>query len=149
MEYRKERYLISTDPARLDLTAICALLARAYWAQGRSRETIARSLQGSLCFGLYDGTRQIGLARVITDCATFAYLCDVYVDEAYRGQGLGTWLVEVVAGHPDLQGLRRFLLATRDAHSLYRRFGFDELRTPERWMEKSGPVVPPPAPGET
>lgn len=140
MEARRDRYLISTDPARLDLDAVCALLGRAYWAQGRSRETIAKSLQGSLCFGLYDGGRQIGLARVITDRATFAYLCDVFVDEAYRGQGLGGWLMEAVVGHPDLQGLRRFLLATRDAHGLYRRFGFEGLRTPERWMEKYPPA---------
>ena len=128
-------FVISTDPARLDLDRACSLLSQAYWAQGRPREVIAASLAHSLCFGLYEGERLIGLARVVTDYATFAWLCDVFIDEACRGQGLGKWLLETVLAHPDLQGLRRWLLATRDAHGLYARYGFKPLPAPERWME--------------
>lgn len=135
MEIQKQTYLISDDPARLDLDAVCDLLSRAYWAQGRSREKIARSLEHSLVFGVYHLERQIGLARVVTDYVTFAWLCDVIIDEAYRGQGLGKWLVGSVLEHPDLQGLRRWLLATRDAHGLYQQFGFKPMAAPERWME--------------
>ncbi|MBI4675716.1 MAG: GNAT family N-acetyltransferase [Chloroflexi bacterium] len=125
----------STDKTRLDLEAIVAFLARAYWAQGRTREVIARSIQNSICFGLYDGDKQIGFARVISDRATFAYLCDVYIADECRGRGLGKWLMEVVMAHPELQGLRRWTLATRAAHGLYRQFGWTELKSPERWME--------------
>ena len=118
---------ISTDPARLDLDAIHAYLARSYWAAGITRERVARALERSLCFGLFDGARQIGFARVVTDAATFAYLADVYVLEEYRGQGLGKRLVDAVRAHPDLADLRRFLLWTRDAHGLYEQFGFRRL----------------------
>ncbi|HEY3122302.1 MAG TPA: GNAT family N-acetyltransferase [Vicinamibacteria bacterium] len=144
-EHRRGRFLVSTDPARLDLEAIHAYLSRSYWAAGRPREVIARSIEGSLCFGLYDGERQIGFARAITDRATFAYLADVYVLEDHRGQGLGVWLMECVFAHPDLQDLRRFTLVTRDAHDLYRKFGFEPLRQPEGYMER---VAEAPAAGE-
>ncbi|MEW5870837.1 MAG: GNAT family N-acetyltransferase [Chloroflexota bacterium] len=127
---------LSTDPARLDIEAICAFLQRAYWAQGRRRETVERSLQHSLCFGVYDRQVQIGLARLVTDFATFAWLCDVFIDEAYRGHGLGKWLVKATLSHPELQSLRRWMLATRDAHGLYRQFGYQPLSAPERWMER-------------
>ena len=100
-----------------------------------------RSIERSLCFGLYDGARQIGFARVVTDEATFAYLADVYVLEAYQGRGLGTWLIEVIVGHPTLQGLRRFMLVTRDAHGLYSKFGFVAVRSPERHMEIVQPDI--------
>jgi len=132
----KEGFTISTDPDRLDMDAICAFLARAYWAQNRPRAVTERAIQHSLCFGLYDGERQIGFTRVVTDYATFAWLCDVFVEEAYRGRGLGKWLVETTLSHPDLQGLKRWLLATRDAHELYRQFGFAEFGAPGRWMER-------------
>lgn len=132
---RRDNYIISTDPALLNLEAIAAFLSRAYWAQGRTRETIARSLKNSICFGLYDGQTQAGFARVISDCATFAYLCDVFIDETHRGQGLGKWLISTVMSHPDLQGLRRWSLVTRDAHELYKPFGWTELKSPERYME--------------
>jgi GNAT superfamily N-acetyltransferase len=135
-EQRRGRFTISTDPARLDVDAIHAYLSRSYWAAGRPREVVARSLTGSLCFGLYDGERQIGFARAITDRATYAYLADVYILEEYRGHGLGEWLIETVVSHPDLQGLRRFGLVTQDAHGLYRKFGFAELTHPERHMER-------------
>jgi GNAT superfamily N-acetyltransferase len=126
---------ISTDPRRLDVDAIHAYLTRSYWAAGIPRHLVEKSLAASLCFGLFDAERQIGLARVVTDRATFAYLCDVYVLEEYRGRGLGKWLMQAVVAHPDLQGLRRFVLLTRDAHGLYAQFGFTPLTTPERYME--------------
>jgi GNAT superfamily N-acetyltransferase len=134
-------YRISTDPARLDLVAIHAFLNRSYWAAGIPLETVARAVHGSLCFGLYDGDRQIGFARVITDRATYAYLADVYVLEEFRGRGLSKWLMAVIMAHPDLQGLRRFALATRDAHGLYARFGFGALVAPDRHMEISRPDI--------
>jgi len=135
-EVKRDTFTISTDPSRLDLDAICGFLARAYWASDRPRDRIERSLANSLAFGLYDGTKQIGLARVVTDYATFAWLCDVFIDEAYRGRDLGKWLMDSVLSHPDLQGLRRWLLATRDAQLLYSQFGFEPLKNPERWMQK-------------
>jgi GNAT superfamily N-acetyltransferase len=141
-EHRRGRFAISTDPARLDVDAIHAYLSRSYWAAGRRRDVVARSLAGSLCFGLYEGPRQVGFARVITDRATYAYLADVYVLEEYRGQGLGEWLIGTVVSHPDLQGLRRFGLVTNDAHALYRKFGFAELQHPERHMERVSEAPP-------
>ena len=142
-ELHRGEFTISTEKARLQLDVIAAFLSRSYWAQGRARPAIERSIEHSLCFGLYGGERQIGFARVVTDCTTFAYLCDVFIDESYRGQGLGKWLMSVVMDHPDLQGLRRWILATRDAHGLYRQFGWTELKDPGRWMEIHNP---PPVP---
>jgi GNAT superfamily N-acetyltransferase len=141
MEHRHGSFLISTDPARLDVGAIHAYLSRSYWAAGIPIETVERSILGSLCFGLFDGPRQIGFARAVTDRATYAYLADVYVLEAYRGRGLGKWLIGVVMAHPDLQGLRRFALATRDAHGLYAPFGFAPLQRADRHMEIVRPDV--------
>jgi GNAT superfamily N-acetyltransferase len=135
-EVKRDTFTISTDPSRLDLDAICGFLARAYWASDRPRDRIERSLANSLVFGMYEGTKQIGLARVVTDYATFAWLCDVFIDEDYRGKNLGKWLLDSVLSHPDLKGLRRFLLATRDAQGLYNQFGFEPLKNPERWMQK-------------
>lgn len=136
IEVQRDSFTISTDPARLDIDVIANMLTRAYWAQGRTREVIVRYIQHSLTFGMYDGDRQIGLARVVTDYTTFAWLCDVFIHEDYRGHGLGKWLMETIHAHPDLQGLRRWILATRDAHGLYKEFGWTPLATPERWMEK-------------
>ncbi len=129
-------YHITTDTTRFDIDAIHAYLARSYWAEGIPREIVVRALAGSLCFGVLDGEAQIGLARVVTDRATYAYLCDVYILDAYQGRGLGTWLMATITAHPDLQGFRRWTLATRDAHGLYRRFGFAPLAEPERYMER-------------
>ena len=140
-ERHRDGFTVSTDPARLDVEAIHAFLSTSYWAAGIPRETVARSLDGSLCFGLYEGERQIGLARMITDRATFAYLCDVYVLPDYRGRGLGSWLMRCVMDHPDLAGLRRFHLVTRDAHELYRPLGFIEVRNPECHMELRRPDI--------
>jgi GNAT superfamily N-acetyltransferase len=134
-EVRRDGLLVSTDPQRLDLDVVHGWLVRSYWAAGIPRETVERSLRHSLCFGLYDGERQIGVARVITDGATFAYVCDVYVDDARQRGGLGTWLMECVHAHPELQGLRRWVLVTRDAQALYRRVGYREVANPGGWME--------------
>lgn len=141
-ERRQDDFTVSTDPHRLNLDAIHAALTRMYWSEGIPKEIVERALRGSLCFGLYvqedrEGSRerQIGLARVITDAATFAYLCDVYVLPEFRGRGLGKLLMQAVMEHPDLQGLRRFILATRDAHGLYRQLGFSELQRPDLYME--------------
>ena len=140
-EQRKDNFLISTDPAKIDLDAVHAYLVRSYWAEGIPREVVERSIKGSLCFGVYDGTKQIGFARVITDRATYAYIGDVYILEEYRGKGLSKWLMSCIKAHPDLQGLRRWALATRDAHGLYKQFGFTEVKAPERWMEITNPGV--------
>ena len=135
VEAHRGQFTISTDHSRLDVDAICEFLARAYWAKGRPRERTERALANSLVFGVYDGEKQIGLARVVTDYAIFAYLCDVFIHEDYRAHGLGKWLMETVHSHPDLQGLRRWTLATRDAHGLYKQFGWHALGNSENWME--------------
>ena len=134
-QFSNGQYSITTDAQRLDLDAIHGFLSRSFWAEGIPKETVARSIANSLCFGVFDGDAQIGFARVVTDRATFAYLCDVYVLETHRGHGLGKWLIDTVMAHPDLQGLRRFLLVTRDAHGLYSRHGFGPPSHPERHME--------------
>jgi GNAT superfamily N-acetyltransferase len=141
METQRGNFLISTDQDRLDIKAIHAYLSRSYWAEGIPFDTVAKSIRESLCFGLFEGSLQIGFARVISDRATFAYLCDVYVLEGHNGQGLGTWLMENVCAHPDLQGLRRFVLVTRDAHGLYEKFGFTPLAAPSRYMEITRPNI--------
>jgi len=133
--------MVSTDPARLDLEIVHGVLTTSYWSPGIPRNIIVRAIQHSLNFGLYHEARQIGLARVITDRATFAYVCDVFILDAYQRQGLGTWLMETVMSHPDLQRLRRWVLFTRDAHSLYRKVGFTEVRQPERIMERAEPEI--------
>jgi GNAT superfamily N-acetyltransferase len=129
---------ISTERAKLDVDVIHGFLARSYWAGGISREKVARSLEGSLCFGLFVDGRQAGFARVISDRTTFAYLCDVFVLEEHRGRGLAKRLIAAVRAHPDLAGLRRFLLATRDAHGLYEPFGFTCVTEPRKFMEVRG-----------
>jgi GNAT superfamily N-acetyltransferase len=139
-EYHHDGFSVSTDPARLDIDAIHDFLAReSYWASGRTREIVERALAHSLCFGLYDGQRQIGLARMITDYATYAYVDDVYVLAEYRGRGLATWLLGCVLDHPSLQSVRRITLHTRDAQGFYGRFGFAPARFPDRYMERVAP----------
>ena len=137
----RDEYCVSTDPARLDIDAVHAFLASSYWARGIPRAVVERAIAGSICFGLFQGQRQIGFARVITDRATFAYLADVYVLEEHRGRGLARWLIETVIAHPDLHGLRRFVLVTGDAHGLYEKVGFTRLAKPENYMEKHWPDV--------
>ena len=133
-------FLISTDRNRLDREMIYDFLSRrSYWAKGRELDVINRGIENSLSFGIYRGEQQVGFARVVTDYATFAWLADVFVLEEYRGKGLGKWLIEVILAHPQLQGFRRWALSTKDAHELYRGFGFNELTRPERWMERPDP----------
>jgi len=140
-ECRKGQFLVSTDRAFLDLDTIHTFLTNCYWAKGIPKDTVARSIENSLCFGLYRGKQQVGFARVITDRATYAYLADVFVLPEYRGRGLSKWMMECIVTHPDLRGLRRWTLATRDAHGLYQQFGFRLLAAPERWMERHDPEV--------
>lgn len=128
-------FVVDTDPERLDLAVIHGFLAASYWAQGIPLETVRRSIRNSLCFGLYEGERQIGFARVVSDRATFAYLADVFVLESHRGRGLAKLLMDAVIAHPELQGLRRWMLATRDAHGLYALYGFTPLPRPESFMQ--------------
>jgi GNAT superfamily N-acetyltransferase len=132
---------ISTDPAKIDIGVVHQFLTNSYWAKGIPLDTVQRSIEHSLCFGVYKGNRQVGFARVITDYATFAYLADVFVLEAHRGQGLSRWLMECIVAHPQLQGLRRWALITRDAHDLYRKSGFTDLQNSQRWMERHDPDV--------
>lgn len=139
--WSRGEFEISTDPARVDLNAVHEFLTNSYWAKGIPVDTVRRSIANSLCFGIYHQDKQIGFARVISDRATFAYLADVFVLEPYRGRGLSRWLMQCIVGHQDLQGLRRWMLATRDAHSLYRQYGFNFLKAPTAWMEIHRPDI--------
>jgi len=142
VEHRRGEFLISTDPARLDLDAIHNFLTNCYWARGVPLEVVARSIENALCFGIYDsGGVQVGFARVISDFATIAYVGDVFVLESHRGRGLGKWLMECIMQHPALQNLRRWILTTRDAHGLYAQVGFTAVKSPERYMERHDPNV--------
>jgi GNAT superfamily N-acetyltransferase len=134
-EWLRGAFSISTDPDRLDRAIIHEFLRGSYWARGIDRRTVERSIDGALCFGVYEGAAQVGFARVITDRATFAYVADVFVLDSHRGRGLGVWLMEAVRAHPDLQGLRRWILMTRDAHGLYEKSGFRRLEDASRCME--------------
>lgn len=144
-QLERDRYCIDTDPHRLPLDVIYDYLSnRSYWAKGRSLDTVKKTIENSLCFGVYDGQDLIGFARVVSDFATFGWVCDVFILESHRGQGLSKWLIETVVQHPDLKSIRRLLLATRDAHELYKRYGgFQLLEHPERWMERPNPASPP------
>ncbi|MFN7888970.1 MAG: GNAT family N-acetyltransferase [Pirellula sp.] len=137
----RDLYSISCDRDKLDLGVVHGFLSTSYWSPSLPIEVLRRAIAGSLCFGLYHGNAQVGFARVVTDKATFAYLCDVFVLEEHRGKKLGRWLMESVASHPDLQGLRRFVLVTRDAHGLYDQFGFRPLSRPEGYMELHRPDI--------
>jgi len=125
----------------MDIDLIHSFLKRSYWAEGISKEIIRRSIEGALCFGVFENDKQVGFARMITDRATFAYLADVFIIEEYRGLGLSKWLMDVILSYPDLQGLRRIMLATRDAHELYKKFGFTPLNNVDRWMHIHNPDV--------
>lgn len=142
VESRRAEFVISTDRTRLDLDAIHGFLTNCYWAKGIPREVVARSIEQSLCFGVYDGSgAQVGFARVISDFATIAYVGDVFVLDTHRGRGLGKWLMESIRHHPALQNLRRWILTTRDAHGLYAQVGFRPVQSPERFMELHQPDV--------
>jgi len=135
-EWTRGEFTLSTDPGRIDLDVVHGFLTGSYWAEGIPREVVRRSIDHALPFGLYHGDRMVGFARVITDRATFAYLADVFVLEGYRGRGHARWMLEVIHAHPELQGLRRWLLATRDAHAVYRGAGYTALDSPDRFMER-------------
>ena len=140
MEWKKGEFTISTDKARLQFDVIQSFLANdSYWAKNRTPAQTQTAIENSTCFGLYHNDRQIGFARVVSDQSTFAYLGDVFVLGEFRGQGLSKWLMETIVAHPDLQGLRRWVLATRDAHGLYEQYGFGPLVHPDRWMELIAP----------
>ena len=140
-EWQRGAYTISTDNNRLDMSLIHNFLTQSYWAKGIPFETVKRSIEHSLSFGLYQNQQQVGFARLVTDYATFAYLADVFILEPFRNQGLSKWLLEVVMAHPELQGFRRWILGTKDAHGLYRQYGFTELKWPERFMERLVPDI--------
>lgn len=149
--WRRGEFEISTDPAFIDVAVVHRFLTHCYWARGIPIETVARSIQHSICFGVYkiggqggsasEKRQQVGFARIITDRATFSYLADVFILEPWRGRGLSKWMMECILAHPETQGLRRWMLATADAHGLYAQFGFAPLKTPERWMEIHNPEV--------
>jgi GNAT superfamily N-acetyltransferase len=142
VEHRRGEFLISTSRERLSLDVIHGFLTNCYWAKGISREVVARSMEHSLCFGIYEETgQQVGFARVVSDLATVAYLGDVFVLESHRGRGLSKWLMECIVQHPALQNLRRWILLTQDAHGLYSQFGFTPVKAPERYMELHRPNV--------
>ncbi len=138
MEWHKEQYSISTDKSKLDVRMIHHFLyTTAYWAVGRPMSIVRKSIENSLCFGVYEGDEQVGFARIVTDYATFGWMCDVFVLPSHRGRGLGKWLVECIVAHPEVKALRRILLSSRDAHGLYEKYGgFYPLHYPANWMEK-------------
>ena len=140
-EIRSNGFLFSTDKRRINLDAVHQFLTCCYWAKGIPRDTVARSIRNSLCFGVYKGKLQVGFARVISDYATYAYIGDVFIAEDYRGRGLSKRLMQFILGHSQLQGLRRWSLVTRDAHGLYAQFGFTSLKSPQRHMEIHDPNV--------
>jgi GNAT superfamily N-acetyltransferase len=140
MDWQRDEFTISTDRNHLQIEAIHKFLSEeSYWAQNRTHEQTETAIKNSLPFGVYKGENQIGFARVVTDYATFAYLGDVYILEEFRGFGLSKWLMETIVNHPELQGFRRWVLATKDAHTLYEKYGFTPLKHPDRWMEKAAP----------
>jgi GNAT superfamily N-acetyltransferase len=140
MEWQNGEFVISTDRERLQIDAIHKFLSEeSYWAKERTREQTETAIKNSLPFAVYKGENLIGFARVVTDYATFAYVGDVFILDEFRGKGLSKWLMDVIVNQPDLQGFRRWVLATKDAHTLYEKFGFAALRFPERWMEKTAP----------
>jgi GNAT superfamily N-acetyltransferase len=140
-EWRRDHYLVSTDKRRLDLAVVHGFLTTSYWSAGIPLETVQRAIEHSLAFGVYADEQQVGMARVISDYTTFAYVADVFILDAHRGQGLGLWLMECVIAHPHLQGLRRWTLFTRDAHGLYEKVGFKRSEVPGRLMERAFPHI--------
>lgn len=141
VEWRKGDYLISTNRSKIDVDIVHDFLSNSYWAENIPKDIVLKSIENSLCFGVYYQYLQIGFARVVSDFATFAYLADVFILPGQRGKGLSKCLLQVIVDHPNLQGLRRFTLATRDAHGLYAHFGFLPFDKPERWMQKHDPDV--------
>ncbi len=141
-EWTRGEYTISDDRSRVDAAFVQSYLRRSYWAKDIPLDVVQRAIEHSLCFGIYGSAGQVGFARVVTDYATFAYVADVFVIEDHRGKALSVWLMECIAEHPRLQGLRRWMLGTRDAHTLYEKTGFSRMKAvDERWMEKADPDI--------
>ena len=140
-DYTWNEFTISTDKSRLQIDVIHNYLVTSYWAANVPRAIVERSIEHSVCFGVYKGSDQIGFARVITDQATFGYLADVFILETYRGRGLSKWLMRIILDYPDVQGFRRWMLATKDAHGLYQQFGYTPLTDPSRFLERTNPDV--------
>jgi len=140
-EWIKDGYLVSTDKSKIDVETVHHFLSHSYWAENIPLDIVRKSIENSLCFGIYHQKKLVGFARAISDFATFAYLADVFILPEERGKGLSKWLIGIILEHPQLHGLRRFTLATRDAHSLYAQFGFSLFDKPERWMQKHDPDV--------
>ena len=136
IEYHRGKFAIQTERDKMDIDFIHDYLSRqSYWAQGRPRQVVDKSIHNSLCFGVFDGEQQVGFARLVTDYCTFAWLCDVFIAQSHQGQGLGKWLIESVVSHPDLEAVKYTMLATRDAHELYRKYGgFEAPRVFDKWM---------------
>lgn len=134
-ELRKDQYLISTDKTLLKKALIHEFLTKSYWAKGISQNIVEKTIENSLCFGVYKNIEQVGYARIITDYTTFGYIADVFIIESHRKKGLSKWLMRAILDHPELQGFRRWMLATKDAHSLYEQFGFTSLKNPGQFME--------------
>ena len=135
-EWTRDDCLVTTDPARVDVDAVHGYLTASYWAEGIPRDTVQRSIHNAIPFMLYAGGKPAGFSRVVSDRATVAYIGDVFVLPEFRGRKLSVWMMECIVAHPELQGLRRWILLTRDAHGLYAKFGFTTLAAPERWMER-------------
>jgi GNAT superfamily N-acetyltransferase len=136
LHWTRNGFELSTDPARMDLDTVHGFISQSYWGRGRSRDVMRRAMENAICFGVFREGVQVAFARVVTDRAVFAYLADVFVQPAWRGQGLSKWILEAVNAHPDLQGIKRFLLETRDAHGLYEQFGFKPPADPKVYMER-------------
>jgi GNAT superfamily N-acetyltransferase len=139
LHWTRNGFELSTDPARMDLDAVHGFISQSYWGRGRSKDVMRRAMENAICFGVFREGVQVAFARVVTDRAVFAYLADVFVQPAWRGQGLSKWILEAVNAHPDLQGIKRFLLATRDAHGLYAQFGFKPPADSKVYMERMSP----------
>lgn len=140
-EWKKGDYIISTEKSKIDVEEVHRFLSHSYWAENVPKNIVQKSIDNSFCFGVYHHDKQAGFARVISDFATFAYLADVFILPNDRGKGLSKWLMQIIIDHPKLQGLRRFTLATRDAHKLYLQFGFTALDKPDRWMQRHNSYV--------
>jgi len=135
VNHSRDEFSLTSDPSKIDTSVVYTLLSTSYWAKNRSRTLIDKSIQNSLCFSIFDKDKQIGFARIVTDGATFAYLCDIIIDPTYRGHGLGQWVMSHILDHPDIKDLRRRILVTKDAQVFYEKFGFNNLENPGKYME--------------
>ncbi|PKL83107.1 MAG: GNAT family N-acetyltransferase [Ignavibacteriae bacterium HGW-Ignavibacteriae-3] len=138
-EFKKGKYLISSDKRKLQIKTIHNFLTNAYWSKGIMIERVRKAIEGSLCFGVYHEKEQVGFVRVVTDYANFGYIADVFIIENYRGKGLSVWLLKCILNLPELKDIKSWMLATKDAHGLYSKFGFEQLKKPQKFMQKINP----------